>query len=285
MKNFICFLFIVFTAIFSGCQNGLIFDEEKVEFILPDWDKGNLPKLSRWKVSLYSADFQKDFFLAAEDKSFSFEPKKNESLCVTAAPLTFLNDGCEVSFFKPSGAIYPYGAEGDFYSGTVECPLTWESGFTAYVMQKIIKSKKETCIGANELRTFLMQFNWKKMQEKINQNIADSILYNPWHIDLFNLLDNLTFAIFESKYLNTTYIFSVEKAATQIPLEDECLSSFIPENQNIKNYGLLALKKKTPECFLIENTYAVTLSASSAKKVSADITYMPILIDDYEYSD
>ena len=285
MKNFIFAVVITFAALFAGCQNPLISDEEKVEFILPDWNESELPKLSRWKICVCSADYEKSYYLGAGKKSVLLDVNRNEPVCITAEPLTFLKDGSEVNFFKPAGALYPYGAEGDFYSGKLKCPLTWEAGFTAFTMQKIIKSKKETGIGSAELKTFLMQFNWKKMQNKINQNIADSMFYNPWQIDLFTLLDNLTFAIFEAKYLNTTYIFRVEKEAAQIPAEAECLSSFIPENQIIKNYGLLALKKKTPQSFLIDNTYAVTLSASSAKKVSADFTYMPILIDDYEYSD
>lgn len=298
MKNFIYAVFIGFAALFAGCQNSLISEEEKVEFILPDSNESELSMLSRWKICVCSADYEKEYYLGAGEKSVLVEVNRNEPVCFTAAPLTYLKDGSEVSFFKPAGAVYPYGSEGDFYSGKLKCPLTWESGFTAYVMQKIIKSKKETGIGTEELKSFLMQFNWKKMQDKINQNIADSILdfknhdsevnlkfYNPWQIDLFTLLDNLSFAIFEAKYLNTTYIFSVEKEIAQIPSEAECLSSFIPENQIIKNYKVLALKKKIPQSFLIDNTYAVTLSASSAKKVSAEFTYMPILIDDYEYSD
>ena len=278
--------------LFLSCQNSLISEEEKVEFILPVWEE-LLPKLSRWKISAASADFEKDFFLDGGEKAFLFTVNRNEPFCLTAGPLTLLSDGSEVNFFKPAGALYPYFAEGD--ASSLHCVLTWEAGFTAEAMQKIISSKKETGLSSDAVKTFLMQFNWKKLQEKINQNIAASILsfesdsktkfYNPWQLDSFTLLDNLSFAIFDSKYLNNSYIFTVELELLRIPQDKTLLSSFLPENQILQKYRYLTLKKKTPQIYMMDNTYALTLSASSAKKVSADLTYMPILIEDYEHSD
>ncbi len=294
MKINIFILFTVLAVLFGGCQNGLICDEEGVEFLLPEWG-GDLPELSRWKVSAASADFEKEFFLSAGEKSFFLKLNRNEPFSVTAFPLTFLSDGSEISFFKPAGGLYPYFTDGDFNSSCINCSLTWEAGFAAASMQKIIRSKKESGITSQTLKTFLMQFNWKKFQEKISQNITESILsfeteekprfYNPWQLDSFTLLDNLSFAIFDSKYLNNSWIFTVEIKLLGLPEDKTLLSSFLPENHIIRKYKYLTLKKKTPQIYMMENTYALTLSASSAKKVSADMTHMPILIEDYEHSD
>ena len=287
--------FAAAAGLLTGCEYGFSSEEEKIDFILPVWEEAYL-ELSRWKICARSADYETDFYLPAKSRGFSFTAKRNLPFCVTAAPLTLLSDGTETSFFKPAGAVYPYSAGGDFYSGTSECLLTWEAGFTASTMQKIINSKKQSGISSQAVNAFLMEFNWKKMQEKISQNIFDSIssfenqagetkpkFYNPWQIDSFTLLDNLTFAVFESRYLNTNYIFSVTKETAQVPAGSQCLSSFIPENQIVQKYGALALKKKTPQAWLLDNTYALTLTATSAKNVSAGLTYMPILIEDYEH--
>ncbi len=291
---------------FTGCQNDILSDEEKVDFSLPSWPDA-YPTLSRWQITLLAADFEKEFYLPSGAKNFSIQLKKNEPVCVSANPVTLLQNidagekpessqAAEAKFFKPAGTVYPYCSRGDFYSGNTECFLTWEEGFTAATMQKIIRSQRESGISRNKLKSFLMEFNWKKMNEKIQANIADSIstfenpaentkarFYNPWQIDSANLLDNLTFAIFDSKYLNTSYIFTVSKESAKIPAQAEIFSSFIPENQILQKYGLLTLKKKRPQSYLLDKTYAVTLNAASAKNVSATFTYMPILIEDYEH--
>ena len=298
-------------GLLTGCQNGIFSDDEKIDFMLPSWPQ-DYPQLSRWQITVLAADWEKEFYLQSGAESFSLEVQRNKPLCLTAAPLTLLADAggeggtaspataapapSESRFFKPAGTVYPCSAAGDFYSDTLQCPLTWEEGFTAATMQKIIKSRKQTGISSQNLNAFLMEFNWKKMSEKIRKNIADSIasfenpdsaakpkFYNPWQIDSSTLLDNLTFAIFEAKYLNTTYIFTVTKEAAKIPAGSQCYSSFIPENQLVEKYGVLTLKKKTPQTYLLDKTYAVTLTATSAKNVSADFTYMPILIEDYEH--
>lgn len=310
IKNpFVLIFASVLSAGILGCQNlgGIGDDKEKVSFVLPEWNaeeesgKCSYPQLLEWKICVRSADFEDDFVLPQDERNFSFTVNKNEPFCVTATPVTTLSDGTKSCFFKPAGVVYPYSARCSFYSASVECPLTWEEGFSAFSMQKIINSKKETGISEQALKSFLMSFNWKKLQEKIEKNIFDSIqsfeqddedaspkFYNPWQIDSLTLLDNLSFAIFEAKYLNTTYILSVQKQTAKIPLSAECLSSFILENQIIKKYGIITLKKKVPQTFIINNTYAVTLTATSAKKVSATITYMPIHIeetDNYEHSE
>lgn len=288
---------VIIITLFSACQNGFLSEQESVDFFLPPWDSATLPELSRWKISVRASDFEADYYLNSQINSISFKINRNEALSVTATPVTKLSDGSETIFFKPAGAIYPYSANSSYDSSTSECLLTWEGGFTATIMQKIINSKKESKNSNQNIKIFLSEFNWKKMQDKISRNISDSIssfenpdgeknqkFYNPWHIDDFTLLDNLTFAVFESKYLNTTYILSVSKENAKINAEHSCLSSFIPENQIIKKHNVLTLKKKTPQSFLIDNTYAARLNASSSKKISADITYMPILLEDYAHS-
>lgn len=295
------------SGILTGCQNEFFSDDEKIDFTLPSWPS-DYPPLSRWQITLLAADFEKEFYLPAEAKNFSLELKRNEPVCLTASPLTLLSDRQAVSsgnsansrpetnFFKPAGSIYPYSAGGNVYSGNAECPLTWEEGFTAAVMQKIIRSSRKDGNSSQKIKSFLMEFNWKKMNEKIQKNISDSIMsfenpdekskakfYNPWQIDSSTLLDNLSFAVFESKYLNTIYIFTISKESAKIPAEAQIFSSFIPENQILQKYGFLTLKKKTPQSYLLDNTYAISLIATSAKNVSAALTYMPILIEDYEH--
>ena len=280
---------------FTGCHNDIFSNDEKIDFMLPSWPE-DYPALSRWQIIVCAADFEDAFYLPSKTGNFSLEISPNQALSVTATPIIFLIDGRESSFFKPAGTIYPYSADGDFYSGNLHCQLNWEDGFTAATMQKIIKSRKASGISSQNLKSFLIKFNWKKMSEKIKKNITDSIstfessgepekgkFYNPWQIDSSILLENLTSGAFDSKYLNTTYIFTVSKESAKIPEGREIFASFIPENQILQKYQLLTLKKKTPQSYLLDRTYAVTLNAASAKNVSATFTYMPILIEDYEH--
>ena len=84
--------------------------------------------------------------------------------------------------------------------------------------------------------------------------------------------------------LKTKYIYSVNLESINLP-QSKILSSYIPENDIIEKLGLIFLKKKTPQTFLIDNTYGARLTATSSKKVSADYTYMPIYIEDYAHSE
>ena len=269
-------------AVFTSCDNLFDFETESVSFILPEWES-DYPSLSRWIISVRSAQIRQDYYLDSGSEKITMTVSRNEPLCICASPVTLLSDNSETQFFKMAGGLYPYS--GDTAS------VTWEGGFTSYIMKKIIDSADENQISKEELKSFLLEFNWKKMNEKISENIYDSLsgkFYNPWQIDEETLLLNLSNAGFDSDFLNTKYVYTISEEVLQncgitVTLEEDFLSSFIPQNKIIKENGTISLKKNQIETFMISNTSALNLTATSAKKVSASVTYMPIIVDEYEY--
>ena len=287
-----CF-YITLCFLLPACKSDLESDEEKIEVILPSWDyltnsAAPYPPLSRWKIKVSTAQKVSSFYLPAQSSSFTITPKVNSPLSITACPITLLSDGSETQFFKPAGAVYPHSLEVNDDCSSLCLTLFWEEGFTADIIEKLIEGKNLSGTSASEMEKFLMEFNWKKFQQKIISNgeksSEDSKFYNPWQIDTSTLLDNLSFATFDSNYQKTKYIYSVNLESINLP-QSKILSSYIPENDIIEKLGLIFLKKKTPQTFLIDNTYGARLTATSSKKVSADYTYMPIYIEDYAHSE
>ena len=297
-RNFLLPAVFVLSLIFLSCQNDFDLESEKADFYLPQWppesnsaDEGiSYPGLYGWQLSIRSFERSEDFFIAADKKKITVEVRRNEALCLCASPVTLLSDGSKCQFFKMAGGLYPFFAEGDGCDGNLKVSLSWEGGFTSCIMKRIVDSAAENNLSKESLKSFLKEFNWKKMNEKIlsNSSASSEKFYNPWHIEQQLLLENLSQGLFDSDYLNTKYIFSlseepVESAGQTVDFNDDFLSSYIPQNQAIKETGLIVLKKNTRESFLVSNLYSLDLTASSAKKVSASLTYMPILIDEYGY--
>lgn len=291
-------LFIFLSLICLSCRNNFDFESEAIDFYLPSWPPEeqadseiiSYPELYGWQISIRSYEYSEDYFLPAEIQKISLKVSRNEAACICAGPVTLLSDGGKCQFFKMAGGIYPFFAEGKTDSDSFSVRLNWESGFTSYIMKSLADSAAENNLSREALKVFFKEFNWKKMNEKIIANISASgeKFYNPWQFDREALLENLSQGLFDSDLLNTKYIFSfseegLENCGIAVTFEGDFLSSFIPQNQIIRKSCKIVLKKKTCESFLISNLYSLNLTASSAKNVSASLTYMPILIDEYEY--
>lgn len=278
------FLFITILPLFS-CHYILdISNSETLLVKLPEWPPANTitityPEISRWKVSIESSSQSVSFF--TDSSEFYYEFLKNKPVCITAQPITLLLDKSESMYFNPSGYIYPYAS-----ISNAQIQLTWEDGFLADIMHRIICSKKETGISTARLENFLMSFNWEKAQATINKKITDSMeisdksFFNPWNIDSSTLLDNLCFGNFKSTLFNISggYNFSLSSLCTEstfIPV-----SSFIPENRTLHEKNLIYLKKNKP--FYIGDGFqtGIIFTCKSAKNVSKEYLHMPILIED-----
>lgn len=271
--------------IFPCCSSPLTINPEEEFFIsLPQWppedsQKSDYPELSRWKIIITSTEETKCFFTT--DSSFSFTFQKNLPYAIIFQPITLLENGKETEYFYPAGIIYPYSQTN---SKTINA--SWEEGFLAYTIYRIISSRKETGVSQKHLENFLKEFNWKKVQENINSKIENSSTeekspcFNPWLIDSEKLLDNLCYGNFKASFLNPTgiFIFNLETLFS----EDDFfpLSSFIPENKVIVEKNKIALRKNYINFLSDGKKSGVVLQCKSAKNVSKEYIQMPIYIED-----
>ena len=112
--------------------------EEELEITLPEWPpkdsfEGKYPPLSRWLIKIISAENSRQIYTS--EKNFTIHIKKNRPMCLTAYPITLLQDGNECRYFKPAGFIYP--AQNDILSKKPSA--SWEQGFLADIMQQLFK--------------------------------------------------------------------------------------------------------------------------------------------------
>lgn len=273
----------------SGCSNNHVFDEEEIVISLPSWPPENAslsdyPQLSRWKITVASADQNDCFYVypSSYDKTqdkpqtepLHFTVKKNQPFCITAKPITLIEESKESAYFYAAGYLYPFHVDSN---GFLLEEATWEQGFLADTMCKIIFSKKETGISNERLNKFLKSFNWKKAEESIESKIPE---LNPWLIDSTRLLENLCYGNFKSSYLNVTGTFTYN-LSTIFPNEEiKYLSPFIPENEILCSNPQIKLKKNVPTLLSDGKTKAAIICCTSAKKMSLEFIYMPIYIED-----
>lgn len=299
-KYYLASFFYIFSIIcFNSCLQNYNF-QETVTFKLPSWPPQEdstctYPELSRWLITVSSSNSTTSFFTTSS--LFSLETQKNQPLSVTALPLTKLqNSEKETCFFFPAGAIYPYNSEvitDNLYSNHITTDLTWEQGYTASLMEKIINSRIETGVTSEHINDFLKSYNWKKLQnaidDKINSNMTaysssenpEQIkFYNPWQIDTASLLDNLCYGCFSINSIQPRNTFVLQESVAKLNAGDDLFSSYVPENQIIHSYNIITLQKNIPYHLLCNQILIAEITGSSAKKLSVDFTYVPIFYSD-----
>lgn len=282
----IFFLYSLFLVITTSCSQIFISDEEIITIPLPQWPSANseskYPELSRWLLKCGSSTFFSSQYLSPQTKMISFTVKKNQPFCATLLPITKLSQNentFEVSYFHSAGYIYPY-------KNSIQ-GFTWEQGYLADIMLKIIKSKDETGLTNENINTFLSSFNWKKAQETIENKINEKDnekFYNPWLIETSTLLENLSYGYFKSTYLNNTSCYSIN-VQTLFP-DTNCsnhffpLSPFIPENKKLIETNQITIKKNIPTLLSDGKTGGALITIHSIKNISKEIVIMPIYIED-----
>lgn len=273
-----------------------------MEFYLPEWppafgNKDLYPDVVKWIVRLEGKN--KNEICEIDGKFGCINPcltlnlQKNEILSVTATPVTEFGENL-VEFFKCAGSIYPINNEvTTTYS--VKNQLLWENGFAAYIMQRFVLSGRENGYSEEQIEEFLKEFNWKKFQQVLNKKTEDSfvlfseleseevtttsnvIFYNPWLCDLEKVLDQIAFGNFTATAVNMKSVFSAQSTEFK-----DFMSSYVPENEIISNYGCLCLKSKERNLFSVYNSYGVLFEGTSAKKLSIEPVFLPIYIEEYE---
>ena len=58
------------------------------------------------------------------------------------------------------------------------------------------------------------------------------------------------------------------------------LSSYIPENEMIHNFSQFSLKKNEENYFSVNNQYQMIIRGSSAKNMSTEYVFLPIIIEE-----
>lgn len=291
-KNIFIMSFVFFVSVFFSCS---FFEEkeEEITFYLPEFSTeiSSLCKteFSHWQIKIQNSE--KVFFKETAENKITIKTKKNEPLSVLAFPINKLSDGNLCQFFKPCGTIYPYDFNYDNSSQT----LTWENGFCASIINHLFESQKESDFSSSQINEFIKSFNWQKMMQTLLEKIAENSheienfqsnsqsnsqsqkFFNPWQIDISNLLENLSTKNFSSSLIKTSYIFTFSKEDLGFSLDDEVLSSYVPENAFINECSILSFKKNNPTLFLCNNFYGTLITATSAKKTSVQWIYMPIV--------
>ncbi|MCR5188191.1 MAG: hypothetical protein K6C97_04585 [Treponema sp.] len=255
---------------------------EEVNLQLPQWppqaEAELYPNLYKWKIEINRTGQITSFYQTEGTLKVSF--LKNQPASITARPITLLDDGEKTSYFHPAGFLYPSN-----YNPQGQNSLSWEAGYIAELMHKIISSQQETGISDSRLLKFLFSFNWKKAQESINSKIEKSkteeaqVFYNPWLLDTSKLLDNLCYGSFKGSLLNIsgTYSYSLE---TLFPNQEFFpLSAFIPENSSLRQKNQISLKKEKAQLLADGHKRAVIFTPYSAKNLSRVYTYMPIYFE------
>ena len=292
MRHFIYYLLIfALCSLFYSCA---LFSKESeseqtITLSLPQWPPQDplarsYPALSRWRIVFTSAQSQKIWY--STDTAISVPCKKNRPFCVTAQPLTLLDDsgssgdtndtGSECAYFKPAGYLYTNPASS----------LTWEEGYLASVMQKLFYQTADNGLSPLESEYLISTFNWTKAQETIRKKLKESKAYNPWLIPDSQLLEGIYTQSFKSSLLNLTGCLTLENPAPdKFPI---LLSSFIPENNQAENSEIFSnfqknqftVRKNSPIIIGDGKKFALYITAKSAKNISLEVIYLPIFIED-----
>ena len=276
-----------------GCALPEIFLEtETYNISFPQWppvqsgEKSNVqiryPELSRWLVTVQTKSGRKSFY--TKEKELCLTVGKNECFAVTVRPITksiyrecgcgecnteFEKNSCkalveiyeECDFFMPAGIILPMSDK--------KC-LSWEEGFLA-----------EIFMSAADINFPLESFNWKKAEEVIEKKLSadNSVFYNPWFCNREKILENLSEGNFRESFLNASGLVSVS-------LEEEVLSSFIPENEYIAREKNVSVLRNEKSLFMLDSklfgtfNYGIVIEWKSKKNMSADFVFMPIYFEE-----
>ncbi len=280
MKYLFFSLSIIFCLMFAACknmQNPL--EEDSVCITLPSWPPkqdvaDNYPSFSRWQVSIFSAEQQQSFYTYKD--SITVNIKKNRPFCITAQPITLLQDGHECAYFMPAGYMYPFSSENE---------ATWEQGYLAFTMSMIFKEAIDDCLSPVDIEYFISTFNWKKAQSSIETKIySDSeLFYNPWLIPYSKLIESISSGNFKASVLNPTGSAPLELEFLNNYIgkqSDLLLSSFIPENHTLNQKKQFTVMKNSPILIAVPNSFGLFINYKSSKNISLEFIYLPIYIED-----
>ena len=276
MRKILFLVSLAFVIFFTGCNFPAITNSsESIVITLPEWPpedslSASYPTLSRWKISVTSADSHYHFY--TKENQLYLTVNRNRPLCILAQPVTQMADNKECAFFKPAGLIYPWN------SGNYKA--SWEQGFLSDVMTKLIIDSKENCIAPEETEYLAASFNWKKAQKIIEDKIKEenpSVFYNPWLINYDAFLQNLSVSQFKQSLLNITGTVSISPSF--LP-ETTTFSSFIPENSLHRPNGSFSIKKNQPSLFYYGKDRGLLILYKSEKNISLEPVYMPIYIEE-----
>lgn len=272
-------LTLLYQVLLTGCNFMVqLQEQETLQINLPEWPPADTftdqyPELIEWKITFASSTEIREYYTCEKSVFVTFNKNLPASLIVQ--PVTKLTSGNPSNYFMPAGLIYPYA---DVDAGLTNA--TWNQGFLAVTMNKIILSKKETGVSDNRLETFLSSFNWKKAQNsienKINAAEENKAFYNPWLIDSSKLLENLCYGTFKATLLNLSGGFEVDLSDINKESELCLLSAFVTENQFLNTTKKIYIKKDQ-EFFIGDGkNFGLIIKGKSAKNLSRDIVYMPI---------
>lgn len=265
--------------IFCGCSFPYFSNTpyEEITVTLPEWQLEEI-QVCKWKIEIQSESFSEKINLEPDEKEIHFLISRNKPLSITASPITcFSNtDGkSKFVFFKPAGNIYPY----NIHNGKIQ--LTWQEGFSAYIMQQLFKSNGNL----SRISRFIHSFNWQKLTEQIETYTTEAFIsknyfYNPWLCDIQKLMDNFCIGSFSANLINNKKVLNVDLNSI---LEKDChkkiYSSYMPENQIIKEKNIATIDLLNANYFVTENQYLI-IKQEASKKISSQFIFLPILIDD-----
>lgn len=249
-----------------------------IELTLPTWPPASpspqyYPPLSRWLIRITSAENQSTFYTT--EQTISVPEKQNRPFCVTVQPITYLQDGNECSYFKPAGYMYPFSE--------TDGGVTWEQGYLASIMQRLIYESVDECLPPVEIEYLVNTFNWKKAQQTIQKKMDTSeLFYNPWLVPQTQILEGITSHSFKASLLNATGSVALKLSDLPAPTANsiQFLSSFIPENQTLHQKNQFTVIKNSPIIISDGNSHAVFITYKSAKNISLEFIFLPIYIED-----
>ena len=293
-------LLLVFPLLWACKHSETFREEDYVHFILPAWppeygEQSLYPELTGWLITTNEVRNQ---LVEASVQEIELTVNKNKPFYVIAQPVTKvaqsqayeqsqLASQAQNTFFHCAGGIYPYCYERSGKTGTVN--VTWEQGFSAYLMDSMFLvaanfyAQNESQKSAYE--TYITSFNWKKLVNTIQSKTsiisdveAQEVFYNPWHTDLPAIKQGIAYKNFSATLLNQKNCFSV--VLEGYGLNKGVLSSYIPENEMIHNFSRFSLKKDEDNYFSVNNQYQMIIRGSSAKNLSIEYIFLPIIIEE-----
>lgn len=263
--------------------------EDEVRFILPKWppeygDQSLYPELTGWLITTKEVRNQ---LVNPNVQEINFSVPKNSPFYLMAQPVTQSSQG-ESTFFHCAGGLYPYCYEKNGKSVAKQEGLvnvTWEQGFCAYLMDSMLFTNN-SLYQKEELEDYLASFNWKKFTESIQTKTEDAkaeslktenppkLFYNPWQVNITAVKQGIAYKNFSVSLLNQVNCFSL------VLENNKVLSAYIPENQIIYNYSQFSLKKNEENYFSVNNQYQMIIRGSSAKNLSTEYIFLPIIIEE-----
>lgn len=272
---------VFFMLGFTCCKSNIFLQDEVITFYLPKLtDFLNVPpECTRWIIKTQTP-FKTNCFETSDNKLI-LKVEKNRPLSIQAYPVTNLISNEEVQFFLPAGTIYPY----DYNSSTKSQTLSWEGGYAAEVFNLLINGSKENYFSKSEINEFVIQFNWEKLLQNLDENSQKSQsalqesgqtekFYNPWLNDSEKLLTKLSERNFTSQLLEPTYLINISKNELT---KCDIFCSYVPQNLQVQKTNMITTKKNQSELFLAGNEKGLLVTAASVKNISLQWLYLPII--------